>query len=324
MGTDTDKIQEATPFTQIPSGLKKQIDVHTVVQGQLDRWLNKIEDCLQSHVLASIGVLSPGHSKHINDAAEWQCHFGHRKKYDKLTVILETTGGNLEPVEHIQNTLRSLYATVDFIVPKQAFSAGTALVLSGNNIYMNYNAALGPVDPQVQIRPNRASFPETVSGIGYQEQFNELMDELKGQGINFSPGLLQYLCDKFNPVELYRFKQQVELAKRILTSSLTAHYCNHSQEKDPHQQAKCVAAQLANANTWHSHACRLTPNILRSQLKLHVEDLRTLPGYLTVLRYWQVFDSYAALTQHKDKGAIHVRTRLTPKEVNMSCNQLPP
>lgn len=40
-------------------------------------------------------------------------------------------------------------------MPNFAYSAGTIFCMSGDNIYMNYYSALGPVDPQVQNRDGK-------------------------------------------------------------------------------------------------------------------------------------------------------------------------
>lgn len=39
------------------------------------------------------------------------------KRADKLTVIIQTTGGYIEVVERIYNVFRKHYKTVDFVVP---------------------------------------------------------------------------------------------------------------------------------------------------------------------------------------------------------------
>ena len=50
---------------------------------------------------------------------------------------------------------KHFYSEVNFIVPNFAYSAGTIFCMSGDNIYMNYYNALGPVDPQVQNRDGK-------------------------------------------------------------------------------------------------------------------------------------------------------------------------
>ena len=75
-----------------------------------------------------------------------------KNKHKSLSVILTTNGGSLSPVERIVNVFRNFYNEVNFIIPDHAYSAGTIMCMSADNIYMNYYSVLGPIDPQVQIK----------------------------------------------------------------------------------------------------------------------------------------------------------------------------
>jgi ClpP class serine protease len=71
------------------------------------------------------------------------------KSTDKLIVLVETNGGSIEVVERMVSVFRKHYALVEYIVPNYAYSAGTILVLSGDELYMDYYSILGPIDPQM-------------------------------------------------------------------------------------------------------------------------------------------------------------------------------
>ena len=47
--------------------------------------------------------------------------------------------------------MRSKFDTISFVVPGQAKSAGTIIVLSGDEILMTETGSLGPIDAQVKI-----------------------------------------------------------------------------------------------------------------------------------------------------------------------------
>lgn len=79
-----------------------------------------------------------------------------------LTVLITTDGGIVEVVQRIVETLRYHYGHVNFIIPRVAYSAGTVLALSGDEIYMDYYARLGPIEPQVATASGR-----WVSALGY-------------------------------------------------------------------------------------------------------------------------------------------------------------
>src|SRR5215467_5754537 len=57
---------------------------------------------------------------------------------NKLTVLVETDGGFVETVERIVSVFRKHYPIVEYVTPNFAYSAGTILVLSGDELYMDY------------------------------------------------------------------------------------------------------------------------------------------------------------------------------------------
>ena len=66
-----------------------------------------------------------------------------------IDLILHTPGGLVLASEQIANALCRHPAKVTVFVPHYAMSGGTLLALSADEIVMDDNAVLGPVDPQV-------------------------------------------------------------------------------------------------------------------------------------------------------------------------------
>jgi len=87
-----------------------------------------------------------------------------------LIVVLQTAGGYMETVERIVVIMRNLYDSVSFIIPNFAFSAGTVLALSGDEIYMDYYSVLGPIDPQYLGQDGSAQ-----SGYGVLAKFRNFV-----------------------------------------------------------------------------------------------------------------------------------------------------
>ena len=121
-----------------------------------------------------------------------------RKK--RLTVMLETTWGFVEVTERINDVFRRHYSIVDFIVPNYAYSAGTILCMSADNIYMDYFSVLGPIDPQV-TGPNGNLVPAT----GYLEKFDELVEKSRDGTITTAE--VHYMIAKFDAAELSAITQ---------------------------------------------------------------------------------------------------------------------
>lgn len=76
---------------------------------------------------------------------------------DKLDMYLETPGGSGETAEEIVRFLRTKFPRVSFVVSGEAKSAGTLMVLSGDEILMTETGSLGPTDAQVMIGRSRQS-----------------------------------------------------------------------------------------------------------------------------------------------------------------------
>jgi ClpP class serine protease len=79
-----------------------------------------------------------------------------------IDLILHTPGGLVLATEQIGRALVRHRATVTVFVPHYAMSGGTMLALAADEIVMDENAVLGPVDPQLGNLP-AASLLKVVS-----------------------------------------------------------------------------------------------------------------------------------------------------------------
>ncbi len=75
-----------------------------------------------------------------------------KSKYKNKTlyVILTTNGGSATAVERIVHLFRVNYDEVNFIVPDYAYSAGTILCMSGDNIFMDGDSTVNEIDKRLQ------------------------------------------------------------------------------------------------------------------------------------------------------------------------------
>jgi hypothetical protein len=182
-------------------------------------------------------------------------------KVDKLVVLLETPGGFIETVERIVAVFRRHYAFVEFVIPNFAYSAGTVLALSGDEIYMDYYSVLGPIDPQFPtVNGNH------VPGMGYLAKYEELLatinsvDDAETHKVKAE---IAFLMRKFDPAELFRVEQSIEHSKSLLTEWLPKYkfreWAVTNGRKVPVdsdmklQRATQIATALGNAKRWHSH-----------------------------------------------------------------------
>lgn len=70
-----------------------------------------------------------------------------------IDLILHTPGGLVLAAEQIARALRKHPAKVTVFVPHYAMSGGTLIALAADEIIMDENAVLGPVDPQLGQHP---------------------------------------------------------------------------------------------------------------------------------------------------------------------------
>ena len=70
-----------------------------------------------------------------------------------IDLILHTPGGLVLAAEQIANALSDRKGKVTVFVPHYAMSGGTLIALAANEIVMDPNAVLGPVDPQIAGMP---------------------------------------------------------------------------------------------------------------------------------------------------------------------------
>ncbi|MGC9356631.1 MAG: SDH family Clp fold serine proteinase [Anaerolineae bacterium] len=89
-----------------------------------------------------------------------------------IDLIVHTPGGLVLAAEQIAYALCAHEGAVNVIVPHYAMSGGTLIALAADEIVMDENGVLGPVDPQVQQLP-AASILKAVS----KKDVNEIDDE---------------------------------------------------------------------------------------------------------------------------------------------------
>jgi len=172
-----------------------------------------------------------------------------------LDIYLETPGGSGEAAEEIVNFLRKHFQNISFVVSGEAKSAGTLMVLSGNEIFMTKTGSLGPIDAQMRIGRT------IVSAFDYTEWVDDKYREAEEKGklnsfdaimiAQISPGELKgvYHSLKFAEdlvvewLKNYKFKDWKTTETRKIPVT----------EKMKEDRAKEIVAELINHAKWRSH-----------------------------------------------------------------------
>ncbi len=172
-----------------------------------------------------------------------------------LDFYIETPGGSGEAAEEIVRFIRSKFDNVKFVVSGEAKSAGTIIVLSGNEILMTKSGSLGPIDAQVRIGRS------VISAYDYCEWIENKRDEAEKMG-----GLNPFdatMIAQISPGELSGVSHSLEFAKDLVVDWLAKYKFKDwvvtetrgSSVTDDmrSQKAEGIAKCLTNHGKWRSH-----------------------------------------------------------------------
>jgi ATP-dependent protease ClpP protease subunit len=194
---------------------------------------------------------------------------------DHLDFLLETPGGLAEVTVDIVNLLRPRFKNVAFIVPHMAMSAGTILVMSGDEILMDNRSSLGAIDPQFLGADGRPQPAQAIlAGI---ETIKQNADKNNG---NLHPVYIPILRN-VDPGKLQSAHNASELSKQLVSDWLVKYKFQDWTVKetsgapvtvqDREQRASEIAASLCDHQNWLSHARPIKVAELE-EMKLKIVD----------------------------------------------------
>ncbi len=281
-------------------------DADSIIEGQLKERLENLESTAGADVLAYFGPIYPMASEMIKDAVE-----ALPAKRDEIFFLLDTGGGLIDVAERIAIILRHHYKRVAFIVPGEAMSAGTILVMAGDSIYMDYASMLGPIDPQIETNAGK-----WVPALGYLEQYERLIEK-SDEGI-LTSAEMTYLVEAFNPAELYQYEQETELSIALLEEWLAKYKFKNWRKTESQgkkvtaemrkKRAKEIAQKLNDTKRWHSHSRGIPMEVLRRDLKLLINDFGAdvdlgpaVQGYYHLLKDYSFKRGYRVVLHTRER-----------------------
>jgi len=282
---------------------------NAVIKSRLNGLLEAIENGFKANALTLQGGLARGVDDLVRNAIEAM-----PEKRKRLLVILETKGGSIDVAERIATTFRHHYDEVDFLIPNSAYSAGTILTMSGDNIYMDYYSVLGPIDPQV----NKQGVG-WVPALGYLQKYEEII--AKSANGTITDAEMAFLCQRFDPGELHAFEQAKEQSITLLKQWLVQYKFKDWTVTETkratvtpemkQQRAEEIAETLNKTELWHSHSRGIPMRTLRDVLKLKIEDLASRSDlYGEVRAYDKLLRDFLIRMGHD--GILHTLHEFTP------------
>jgi len=204
---------------------------------------------------------------------------------DKIDIILETPGGSAEIVEDIVRHIRNRFSQVAMIVPGQAKSAGTIMVMAGDEILMEPASALGPIDAQVVQAGKRFSAHAFLEGL---KKIKKEVEKKRPLNPAYVPILLN-----ISPGEIQTCENALSFAKKLVTEWLSKYkfkfWDTHSSTGKPvtdaekKRRAKQIAQKLCNHGRWLAHGRSITIDDLR-EMRLKVTDFSQDPELCDAIR----------------------------------------
>jgi ATP-dependent protease ClpP protease subunit len=138
-----------------------------------------------------------------------------------LEIILETPGGSMTAAEVIVNCLLNHRGKVIVYVPRFALSAGTLIALAADEIYLEKNAFLGPVDPQFRFGYSAASLLQYTDNIS-ETNASWVTDLAKIVRIEASKSM-KWILDIINRIYTYKRRELTDKLFEFLVSGKHNH-----------------------------------------------------------------------------------------------------
>ncbi len=193
---------------------------------------------------------------------------------NRLDFYIESPGGSAEAAEEIVECIHSKFDNVSFIISGEAKSAGTILVMSGNEICMTESGSLGPIDAQVKIGRMFVSAHDYMEWVKSKREEAEKMGKLNPfdatMVAQISPGELNGVYHALNfAIDLikewlpkYKFRDWNRTETRLLVVTET-------MKKD---RAEEIARELVDHSKWRSHGRSLKIHDLKPLLRINRID----------------------------------------------------
>lgn len=200
------------------------------------------------------------------------------KEHKKVDVLLATLGGSGQQVVRFVNALRARFDEIDFLIPSVAMSAGTLFCLSGDRVWMNPQAALGPVDPQVPTKDGRFVPAQALLLLVQKLQTDGQLALAKGQPV---PWTAVRIVDTIDKKELgdavTASNYAADMASKFLESYKFKHWTKRQSsgldvtQEYRRQRAAEVGAALVSHERWKSHGHSISRDVLWGEVKLKIE-----------------------------------------------------
>jgi hypothetical protein len=215
----------------------------------------------------------------------------------EIDIVLVTPGGFAHQVAKFVNKLRPRFDNIGFILLNKAMSAGTIFIMSGDEIIMNNQSQIGPIDPQV--RTNNGQFVPAQSILTLIEEFRIRGEEALKKGMQPPWTDLQILRG-IDPKEIgnamnasnYSIQMVEEYLQNFKFKNWTVHSDGVTKVTDTEkkQRANEIAKLLCEHSKWKNHGHAITREAAWEVCKLKITHAENVSGLDRAMRrMWALF-----------------------------------
>jgi serine dehydrogenase proteinase len=175
----------------------------------------------------------------------------------EIDILLHSPGGQAEATEAIVKLLRARPRHIRFIIPNIAQSAATMLAMSGNEVLMDTDAELGPIDPQFII-PKADGTITIAPAQAIIDQLNAVEKKIS-KNPEFLPPWIPIL-QTYAPSLYQQAQNALDLAKTLVREWLFQYmFADVPNKRRRARLAANMARYLSNHNKFKSHGRGLCP-----------------------------------------------------------------
>jgi hypothetical protein len=226
------------------------------------RLIKKVQEKLGTALIIYTANLEAiGSSIMIQDALLFEDVLRSVADKKKGTLMITSAGGDPNAAEKLMLMCRKRFTEkFQILVPFYAKSAATLMCLGADKILMGYGAELGPIDPQILLRPGKITPASAII-----DSLKYIMDKIKGG----DPIQLYYpMLNEIKPEWIAICQRAIEDSRSTAEKWLKEYMLKNNQD-----QAKQVTILLSDGKTYKSHGKPIDFQEAKNVLQLNVDQL---------------------------------------------------
>lgn len=209
----------------------------------------------------------------------------------EIDVLIVTPGGSGEQAASFVRTLRNRFDVVNFLVIDKAMSAGTILIMSGDEIVMSKESKFGPIDPQVPSKEGRYVPAQSIL-LAIQDIKDRGLEKINNHEQPDWTDL--QILHNISPYELgsaiSSSNYSIELVKQYLHDYKFKNWTIRRSSGDPvtpeyrAQRAEEIAKDLCDHTKWKSHGYGISREEAQNVCRLEICHADSIDGLDRAMR----------------------------------------